>query len=225
MNTAQPYLQLVAHYEDCLARHGDSHLGVDWPNQADALTRYQVMLDVIPPDQRDTAVSLLDFGCGAAHLYEFIRARGFDGIAYAGLDLSPQFVELARRKFPERLFYLGDVLAESAPVLPRFDYCVLNGVLTEKRELTFEAMWDYARRLLRHVFAQARCGIAFNVMSKQVDWERGDLFHLPLDLLAEFLTRELSRHFVLRHDYGLYEYSVYVYHRPVRGPGLSWKSS
>ena len=30
-------------------------------------------------------------------------------------------------------------------------------------------------------------GIAFNVMTKHVDWERDDLFHLPFDQLAEWL--------------------------------------
>jgi hypothetical protein len=53
--------------------------------------------------------------------------------------------------------------------------------------------------------------LAFNVMSKQVDWERDDLFHLPLDRLLTFLSREVSRHVVIRHDYGLYEYTAYVY--------------
>lgn len=216
--TDTAYRQIVEHYERCLAQHGDSHRGVDWPNPQDAQTRYQVMLDVIRPEQGApaAAVSLLDFGCGAAHLYEYLQARGEDRIAYAGLDLSPQFVELARRKFPARTFYQVDVLATDALELPPFDYVVLNGVLTEKRELSFAAMWAYAQRLLRAVFAQARVGIAFNVMSKQVDWERADLFHLPFDTLAEFLTRELSRHFVLRNDYGLYEYTVYVYHAPLR---------
>lgn len=216
--TDTAYRQIVEHYERCLAQHGDSPRGVDWPNPQDAQTRYQVMLDVIRPEQlrSPAAVSLLDFGCGAAHLYEYLQAHGWDGIDYAGLDLSPQFVELARRKFPARMFYQLDVLAADAPRLPQFDYVVLNGVLTEKRELSFDAMWAYAQRLLRTVFAQARQGIAFNVMSKQVDWERGDLFHLPFDTLADFLTRELSRHFVLRNDYGLYEYTAYVYHAPRR---------
>ena len=36
-------------------------------------------------------------------------------------------------------------------------------------------------------------------------------FHLPFDELAPFLTRELSRNFVLRNDYGLFEYTAYVY--------------
>jgi hypothetical protein len=64
------------------------------------------------------------------------------------------------------------------------------------------------------VFAKARAGIAFNVMTAQADWERNDLFHLPLDRLSDFLTRELSRHFVIRNDYGLYEYTTYLYHEP-----------
>ena len=47
-------------------------------------------------------------------------------------------------------------------------------------------------------------------MSKQVDWERDDLFHLPCDPLLAFLESELSRHCVVRHDYGLFEYTTYV---------------
>jgi len=41
------YLAIVSHYESCLERHGDTHLGVDWPEKKDAETRYRVMLDVI----------------------------------------------------------------------------------------------------------------------------------------------------------------------------------
>jgi len=48
-------------------------------------------------------------------------------------------------------------------------------------------------------------------MSKHVDWEREDLFHLPFDVLARFLTRMVTRNFVIRNDYGLYEYTTYVY--------------
>ena len=206
------YAQLVDHYEDCLARHGDSHRGVDWPNPQDATTRYQVMLDVIrSPDE---TISLLDFGCGAGHLCEYIQAQKLSQIKYAGLDLSAQFVTLATSKFPAHRFYQVDILAADAAALPSFDYIVLNGVLTEKLAMSFNEMWDYTQRLLRAVFAKARCGIAFNLMSKHVDWERDDLFHLPLDLLTELLTREISRHFVVRNDYGLYEYTTYVYRLP-----------
>lgn len=48
-------------------------------------------------------------------------------------------------------------------------------------------------------------------MSKDVDWEREDLFHLSLDELSNFLTKEVSRNFIIRNDYGLYEYTTYLY--------------
>jgi hypothetical protein len=70
-----PYRHLADHYEACLDRHGDSHLGVDWPNADDAETRYRVMLNIVQTPQ-DAPVSLLDIGCGAGHLLEHIRTTG-----------------------------------------------------------------------------------------------------------------------------------------------------
>ena len=202
------YLSLVRHYESCLAKHGDSHLGVDWPNLEDALKRYQVMLGVT----RGEPCTLLDFGCGAAHLLDFLVERQLDQIAYTGLDLSEEFVSLSKKKYPGHVFYQLDILEEQERAqLPRFDYIVANGVFTEKRGMSFEDMWSFVQRMVLAVFERCDKGVAFNVMSKQVDWERDDLFHLPLDMLAWFLTKEVSRHFVIRNDYKLYEYTVYVY--------------
>lgn len=209
MRATADYRELVTHYEACLERHGDTHLGVDWPNATDARTRYQVMLDVIRrgPGER---VTLLDFGCGAAHLYEFMLEGGYEQIVYSGLDLSPRFVELSRRKFPDCRFYNLDVL-EPRTDLPQFDYVVMNGVFTERQSLSIAEMFEFIGRVLRNVFVSARRGMAFNVMSIHVDWERDDLMHASLDRMAELVVQHLSRNFVIRQDYGLYEYTMYVY--------------
>jgi SAM-dependent methyltransferase len=207
---ARKYLDIVAHYESCLERHGDTHLGVDWPKKDDVDKRHRVMLEVIKKELSEGAVRLLDFGCGAAHLYEYIRDNGIANIEYAGLDLSDKFVDLCRGKFPSNDFYCLDLL-EDKESLPSFDYIVMNGVFTEKRSLTFEEMFTYFKRLVKKVFEKAEIGVAFNVMSKHVDWEREDLFHLPFDDLAAFLKKELTRNFIIRNDYGLYEYTTYVY--------------
>lgn len=204
------YLNIVSHYESCLERHGDTHLGVDWPRREDAEKRYRVMLDVITPEARGRNVSLLDFGCGASHLNEYILAHGLRNIEYAGLDVSEKFVRLSQGKFPSNRFFCLDVLDETT-ALPAFDYIVLNGVFTAKRDLSFEEMFSYFKRLVTRVFAHATAGIAFNVMTKHVDWERDVLFHLPFDRAAEFVTKELTRNFIFRSDYGLYEYTTYVY--------------
>jgi SAM-dependent methyltransferase len=211
---SRKYIEIVEHYESCLAMHGDSHLGVDWPKAQDAETRYRVMLELIPAPRHSLVnvpnVRLLDFGCGASHLYEHIVTNGVVGVEYVGLDLSSKFVNLSRQKFPENHYICADILEEPDAV-PASDYIVMNGVFTEKRGLTFDEMLSYFERTLSAAFAKAERGIAFNVMSKHVEWEREDLFHLPFDNLARILIRSLTRNFVIRNDYGLYEYTTYVY--------------
>jgi len=208
---SRKYLTIVSHYEARLAEHGDTFRGVDYPRATDPPSCYQVMLELIKP--HESAVSLLDFGCGASHLYEYILAQKISGIEYSGLDLSAKFLEVSRRKFPAVKYYQADLLTDSVE-LPQFDYVVMAGVCTEKLSLSYEEMLEYFQALVKRVFQQARIGIAFNVMSKHVDWERDDLLHLPLDTAAAFVVKHLSRYFVVRHDYGLYQYTVYVYKQP-----------
>ena len=207
----KPYLSIIRHYESCLEKYGDTCQGVDWPNADDAQARYRVMLEVIKGNPAEK-VNLLDFGCGASHLYEYILRYRYDQIEYSGLDLSPAFIHLSQKKFPSIRYYNVDILDTSSS-LPDFDYIVMNGVFTEKRELTFDEMLAYFKDVVARVFNKARLAIAFNVMSPHVDWQRPDLFYLPLDTLAAFLVEDLSRDFVIRNDYGLYEYTTYVYRR------------
>tara|TARA_B100000686_G_scaffold140691_1_gene148282 strand:- start:1164 stop:1790 length:627 start_codon:yes stop_codon:yes gene_type:complete len=203
------YRSIVAFYEGCFDKHGDSPKGHDWPVLADLISRYEVMLGVIQENCQNP--TLLDFGCGTAMFYEHIQeTRKNLGIKYNGLDLGPKFIEMARRKHPHIDFYCFDVL-KSPERLKSYDYMVFNGVFTEKIDLTFEEMFSYFRRILKVIFPKILVGFAFNVMAKHVEWEKENLFHLPLDMLAEFLVRDLTRNFVIRNDYGLYEYTVYVY--------------
>ena len=213
------YREIAAHYEHCLDQYGDSHKGVDWPNPKDADTRYRIMLELIPAGDKGT---LLDFGCGTAQLYTFLQenlANRYSGIEYSGLDISPAFVEVCRKKYPQVPFLLADIL-EDPDAVPDFDYFILNGVFTEKLNLSFDDMERFFQNMLMRVFAKARKGVAFNVMSKAVDWERDDLFHLSADRLITFLTKRLSRHFIIRNDYGLYEYTTYIYKQPCTWGGV-----
>ena len=203
------YLEIVKHYESCLKQHGDSHLGVDWPRQDDINTRFNVMLDVLKDDLNEE-IDLLDFGCGLSHLLDYIQSQNLKKIRYSGLDLSSKFTDLSKEKYPKNTFYCIDILNDPME-LPEFDYIVMNGVFTQKRNLTFEEMFDYFKKLIQAVFEKANKGIAFNVMSKQVDWEKEGSFHLSFDVLAEFLARQISRKFTFCHNYGLYEYTTYVY--------------
>lgn len=212
--TAKPYQSIVEFCERRLAEYGDSAAGVGW-NAEDADIRYRVMLELI----RDARpCSMLDFGCGVSHLLEYIRRNSIEGIDYHGLDVSQPFIELSRRKFPGTTYYSIDLLHGDAAALPRFDYVVMNGIFTYKGDMPHARMFDYCRAQIEAVFRHAIVGLAFNAITPQVDWTRDDLFHLPLDPVMEWLARNVSRHIVVRHDYGLYEYTVYVYREPSGPP-------
>lgn len=205
---SKDYHSLVTHYEGCLERHGDNHLGVDWPNQKDAETRYRVMLDLIR--LRPNGRTLLDFGCGASHLFEFMSRQGVAIERYIGVDLSPKFIALSEEKFPDNEYLCLDVL-EAEEKLPVSDYTVANGVFTERVEMSDEQMWSFVRKTVAALYRRVKIGVAFNAMSSHTDWQRQDLFHLPLDKLAAFLVRHVTRDFIIRNDYGLYEYTVYLF--------------
>lgn len=211
------YLDIVKYYEECFRVHGDNNKGVDWPNREDAIKRYQVMLEIIKFDTSFhdgiDRYSVLDFGCGLGHMYEYILWKGIE-VTYTGLDLSSLFIDKCREKFPDVNFIMTDLLDEKEGHLPQnFDYIIMNGVLTEKRGLSYEKMFSYFKSLIFKLYKCCNYGLAFNVMSTDVDWEREDLFHLSLNVLSDFLTKEITRDFIIRYDYGLYEYTVYVYKR------------
>lgn len=205
----EKYLSIVRHYENCLSKHGDSHKGVDWPNLSDALKRYQIMLDLIKFVDDDPK-SILDFGCGASHFYEYLQSNNRNDLRYIGLEISENFYNLSKLKYKNNEYIVGDIL-KNPEILPNVDYVVMNGVFTEKLDLSFEEMEKYFHEMINLVFSKTKYGIAFNLMSKSVDWERDDLFHYPMDRLSNFLCRNISRNFIIRNDYGLYEYTVYIY--------------
>ena len=202
------YKKIVSHYEGCFEKFGDTNLGVDWPNIEDTFTRHSVMLDVINFIETNEEVKLLDFGCGAGHFYDFIIQNNRTNINYSGLDLSPKYISHCKKKYPGVDFYLKDVLVE--PLENKFDVIILNGVFTEKREFSNSEMFEYFIELLKVLFKHTNQALCFNVMSKNVDWEREDLFHLSLDKLTKHIKLHFGNKYIIRNDYGLYEYTVYI---------------
>jgi SAM-dependent methyltransferase len=203
---------ITGHYEKCLRKHGATPAGVDWPSGADLAKRYGVMLELLAEAGRRP--QLLDLGCGPGLMLDYLDAAGqIDRVNYHGIDLSHEMVDAARARWPGHAFSCRDVV--SAPLPDQsVDVVIMNGVLTERVTLDVETMMALAKSLVAAAFRAARTGIAFNVMNAHVDWQRNDLFHWSFDSLADFLRSEVSPHYVLRADYGLYEYTCIVRRQP-----------
>lgn len=205
------YNVLYKHYESCLDKFGATNKGVDWPNEQDATIRYKVMIDIIS-DKDINTISLLDFGAGCAHLNDYLVQEKLSNIKYAALDISKKFCDVILTKYPNINIYNLDILnKEHFASLPKFDFIVMNGVFTEKRDLSDEKMWIFFTNVVMKTFAKCERGIAFNVMSPIVDWKDEQLFYVSYDKLGKFLKENVSRNYTFNQSYGLWEYTVYVF--------------
>lgn len=213
---------LQAHYESCLNEFGVTPLGVDWPNARDLEVRFATqlgVLDAVPPDSH--APVLLDLGCGPGLLLDYLTASGrTELIQYRGIDISPTMIDAAKSRWPLHAFEARNILTDPLPP-QSVDVVLMNGVLTERQGIPRERMVEMAEALIISAFRSARHGVVFNSMSKHVDWERDDLFHWSFDEVAAFLKRAVTPHIRFRADYGLYEFTTFAWHAPLRtGPSV-----
>lgn len=211
---------IQAFYESCLEKHGPNQNGMDWGDSERLIQRFHVMAGIFMPAAQagGTALKLIDVGAGAGLFYDYLnwyhpQAMRDARVDYQGIDISPKMVGAAQQRHPDVPFEARDLIAH--PLAPlACDYAVLNGVFTVKENTSYADMLAFAQNLLVSVFASCSKGVAVNFMTKHVDWEKERLFHYPLDEAMAFFKKHLSRHVVLRHDYGLWEYTAYILRDP-----------
>ncbi len=58
-------------------------------------------------DYLNKGSKVLDLGCGNGRFYHWFQEKGVD---YVGVDFSSSLIEIAKKKFPEGKFYLGNAL-------------------------------------------------------------------------------------------------------------------
>jgi SAM-dependent methyltransferase len=148
--------------------------------------------------------SVLDVGCGFGDLYEYLAGRGIS-VVYTGIDISPEFIEIARKACPGARFKVADF--EEEDVIEAFDWAFASGIFT----IRLNDNPAFTRNLLEKMFAACRKGFAADFLSPVHGSGEGDTYWRcqPEDALK--LCRSLSKRVVLRCDYMRDEFCVYVY--------------
>jgi len=202
---------LVAHYQSLLAMHGHSPKALQWANEHSQRSRFSILADVATP-----LTSVLDVGCGLADLYQFLKAKGFDG-RYLGVDIVPEFV-LHSQKTLHHDKKASARLIRNCEQLPKgYDYVVASGIFNNKRNQNAAFM----REMLKAMYDVAGKGIAFNAMSRFVTYRDENLYYTDPLQIFRFCKNVLGGHPVLRHEYSLskegfpFEYAMYVYKKPL----------
>jgi SAM-dependent methyltransferase len=225
--TTKEYLCIKDYYELCLEKHGPNSVkSLDWKSNEEVLDRYDVMIDMFldvnkKPSGfgRKSPIKLLDFGCGYGGLYKHLGLEGTSlsylskhDLIYTGVDISEKFISCCSNIVvaPHKAACL-DILTSSEG-LEKYDFVVCNGTFTVKRDLTKEQMTEFLIGCLKVLLCHTKDGLAFNIMDpNKVDYMREDLFFLSYDELAKICRSLDIKSYIIRADYGLKEYTVYLF--------------
>jgi trans-aconitate methyltransferase len=190
---------LVKLYEDRYRELGHDVRTLGWHGREDQELRFSVLCDIGDL----SGASICDIGCGFGDLLPYLRTR-FTDFTYTGVDISPSLVAKARELHPEHRFHCVDILGDDFS--EQFDYFLLSGALnfrvTDNMKLS--------AGMIERMFSLAQRGVAVNFLTSYVNFQREHNFHHSPEEMFGF-ARTLTRWAALRHDYPLWEFTLYLY--------------
>jgi SAM-dependent methyltransferase len=171
------------------------------------LVRFEVLLDAL--DSAHHPASILDVGCGVGDLVGYLEQTGRRG-PYLGVDLLPDMIDEARRRYPDAEFQVADVAA--GELEGRFDLVVASGTLNIAVEDhdrwvkdMLAAMWERTGRALAVNFTTERA-YRFDPNARFDT----DIRYLDHAKLLEW-SQQLTPWVTLRLDYMARDATLYLY--------------
>jgi SAM-dependent methyltransferase len=195
------------HYNKTFQKYGACSQGVDWGSKEKlALARQYKMLNVVKNKQAISTI--LDVGCGYGALLDVIKIEKLD-LVYTGIDLVEIMIESALKKHLGNNFICGDILNID---IGDYDYVVCNGILTQKMDISTLVMNKFAQELIKKMYQISNYGVAFNVMTTYVNFQKDNLYYRNPAELVSWCMSELTPHVNLDSAYDpWYEYTIYLY--------------
>lgn len=94
--------------------------------------------------------SILDIGCGYGRLLRMMRDSWAGG--YLGIDLSPDFIEMARIDHPKRVFVVADLTKDMAQFSRyEFDWAVMISIRPMIKRNLGDIVWAGIERDVRKI--------------------------------------------------------------------------
>ena len=193
---------VVQSYRHSFARSGDSAAAVQWPRG-----RQNLRFDALTRHIHGNSFSVLDFGCGLAHLKDYLSAR-FESFSYSGVDIVPEFVQACAVKHPECSFSL---VRSAEDVRGNYDHVLVSGAFNVKYFEDEQAHRATVRAAIERLFTISRVSVAINFMTDRVDYRQPNAFHENPGAVCEFVSAKLSPRLVLDQSYMPYEFTVTVF--------------
>lgn len=195
-----PINSLKDFYNNRYDEYGNDLKSVGWGSMKSQKLRFKVLSEIADLN----GAKICDVGCGFGDLYPYLNKR-FKNIKYIGIDISEKLICQAQARYPGVHFLMEDILQSKRE--REFDYVFASGTLSYKMKKHLE----YVEAMLTAMLKMAKKGVAVNFLSSYVDYRLDKNFHFaPKEALT--MGKGLARYVTIRHDYPLYEFTMYLYH-------------
>ncbi len=192
--------RLIQFYRERYEKVGGSIEAMGWRDVESQQLRFKILSEIADLSN----CSVCDVGCGFGDLSAFLDQR-FEGIQYTGVDICGDLLEEAEKRYPSSLFKEQNVL--SALVPDQFDFVLSSGALSYR----IQDNAIHIQQMLEAFMSMTTQGVAVNFLSSYVDYQLDKNFHFSPEE-AFRMGRQLTRFVTVRHDYPLYEFTLYLYH-------------
>ena len=202
--------EIKKHYKSLLSIHGKTEKAVQYADRYSQWARFARLMQFIKKD-----CSILDFGCGLGHLYEFMKKNNYTG-NYCGTDILEDFISHCRQSYSEDEQANFMLINDTKNLRSTYDFVVVSGVFNNKRDNNEEFMLE----TISAMFNACRVGIALNAISTYVDYEENNLFYYSPEKLLSFSKKNLRGHPIISHNYKLkdrgypHDYTVTIFKEP-----------
>ena len=192
--------QLLSFYNFHLKKFGDRPEALRWTPQGQ-IRRYHTLIEIAPDLNNST---VLDYGCGTGDFYRFMKRRGIE-TRYTGVDINANFIEMARKKYPDCTFRVMNI--DEDPLEGFYDYIFICGVFN----LLVPGVKDDLRNALVNLFKHCNKGLALNALSSHAPIRDPELNYTSPEEMVQFSLENLSPYLALRHDRIQNDFTLFIY--------------
>lgn len=193
--------RIIDFYLGHLKKNGvESAQTLNWTNKRNQLLRFNALARIGNLEN----ASILDVGSGLGDLYGYLSAQKLS-FRYYGIDIVPEFISLAKQKYPQGNFGSEDIFSMGQ----KYDYVLASGSLS----FTVANNDVFYQQMIKKMYELANIGLGFNMLD--VHYYTPDAIYAVYDpeKIADFCKTFATKTYLIR-GYVEGDFTIFLYKDP-----------
>ncbi len=169
-------------YKELWKKNKYSEKSVGW-NKPKHYKRFELAVNPWSNLKDNSQISILDFGCGLGHLYEFLKKNNYLW-NYTGIDINPHLIDEAKKKHKDGFFQVGDF--DSFVKKQNFDLIFFIGTFNRKFSDSSSLMYTSINKAI----SLSRMGVHLSALAPWALTKYEKNFYPSLSIFESCVNRE-----------------------------------